>query len=122
MNPSEREPKQEVDQIEPETGMSVDWSNEVFGLALALQRTGDINEVVAMIRKRPRRKYEERFPLSIYTEVVTKQNEGGVRRLDELVDRLNNMANVGTLTREEFVSIYNKMNDLLRGRGAKHIS
>lgn len=122
MNPNEKEPKQEVSQINPETGMSLDWCNEVFGLALALQRTGDIAEVTAMIRKRPRKKYGERFPLSMYREVVTEQNERNVRRLDELVDRLNNVANTETLTREKFISIYNEMNDLLRGLGAKHIS
>ncbi len=121
MNPNERKPKQEIPQIDPETGMSDDWYNELYILASVLQGTKNIAAVVAMIRKQPRRKFEERFPLSTYGEVVTEQNERSVRRLDELIDHLNNMANTGTLTREEFVSIYNEMQDL-RGSRSRHIA
>ncbi len=107
-------------QIIPETGMSADFENETFLLALKFNR-GGIESVIESIRRRPLNKYTGRFSQNIYDDVVTAQNERAVEKLDELIEHLNGLSLAGTLSREKFVSIYNEIQDLIRGTAAEHI-
>jgi len=82
--------KKQVPQITPDTGVSGDYSNELMML-LNVVEFYKINGKDVFDKVKPLKKYEERFSPDKYQDVITDQNRSTVKKMDDLVDKINNM-------------------------------
>ncbi|HYV33406.1 MAG TPA: hypothetical protein VE973_00970 [Candidatus Limnocylindria bacterium] len=94
-----------------ETGLLHDFLNE-YGA----YRGAAIEKIIDGMKKHPIRKYLDKFSKWDKSKLVTPQTESAIHELDMLVDELNNLALEGTLTKEDFLEITNRINHLLYGK------
>ncbi len=106
--------KQEIPQITSETGVSGDYFNELTMLRLNFFN-GDREKILKTIKKRPIKKYQERYPVNLFKNVITEKNKDAVNRLNQLADKINQFAKDEVFNDAEFVSIYNEMTKLIYG-------
>ncbi|MDO8642253.1 MAG: hypothetical protein Q7R76_01520 [Candidatus Woesearchaeota archaeon] len=93
---------EQIPQIWPGTGMSQDYFNEYIGKGMILER-GNLERVARSFRDRPIKRYEERFPATVYQDVVTLENQWRVQRLDEIAQEANaRFSDVSRFTKDDF--------------------
>ena len=92
--------KQEVPQINPETGISVDYINEFTSLSLSIQYKSK-DKFLSDVKNIIPRKYTEIFNEDEYENVITEENEEKITQLDEIVDEFNK-----TFSSEESIDNY----------------
>jgi len=90
-NSLDRKTPKEVPQLSTVTGISRDFRNEYVGFYSFYHDLGGIDTLRAELREmsQPMKRYEERFPASVYGNVRNKQNDRSVTRINELVDSFN---------------------------------
>lgn len=102
-------------QILSQTGISADYYNEVMGVAMSIE-TCDRSWFTEELRKKPLKRYEERYSTQEFTEVVTDKNRGSVKRLDEIVDALNkSLAAADRFTDQQMLDYVNELQMLIIG-------
>jgi hypothetical protein len=101
-------------QISCETGVSGDYYNEFIGLLTKAWFKGDEGLLISL-QKAPIKKYAERYPLEKYEQVITPQNSGRIKRLDEIVVSLNLMSDPNKFSRENFDKLTEEAKVLIYG-------
>lgn len=104
----------QMPQISEKTGVSCDYANEVSSKILCIELEPET--AVEEIRKYPVRHYEQRFPPSVYVDVITEKNKERVQKLNEIADAVNalaagkkpNLETIKTLLYEAMAIIYGK--------------
>lgn len=99
-------------QISEKTGVSMDYANEVGSKILCIAYEPET--AAEEIRKYPVKHYEQRFPPSVYADVITEKNKKRVQKLNEIADAVNALAaekkpklgTIKTLLYEAMVVIY----------------
>lgn len=109
----------DVLQLNPETGVSMDYSNEFTLLRLAYIQ-GGMKSVMDFINKFhfKMKMYEERYPQSRYKNpVINDKNQAAILRINEIAAAFNNQIDNSDnpLSEENFKSIYNELIDLVYG-------
>lgn len=101
----------EVPQINQDTGISADYWNEYFAKRCSFSFEPNSCEAVAEeIRKYPIKKYEERFPVNEFEEVINDKNRSRIKRLDELANVINSkFTNASNFTENEFKQLINEV-------------
>lgn len=115
MNSLEQAPRfnESVPQIHSVTGVSQDYQNEFFMLDYILQADTISNY---WQRLKPIRHYTERFPESQFDNVINDQNREAIRRLDEIVDRINELITSPQVPVEEVDSLRKQAYELIYGQ------
>lgn len=70
-------------------GISGDYSNELQPIVTAMdayERDYDIWKNIGFLKK-----YQERYPPSEYSNVITEKNKKSILKLDKIVDEINGM-------------------------------
>ena len=107
----------ELSQVVKETGVSGDYLNEYHGLVMLFRmykRTGDI-DILEDIFSNTIKKYAERYPESMYENVITPFNKGRIKRLDEIADALNVFITKRDLDGEIFTGLIREAYILVKG-------
>ncbi len=92
---------EQAPQIWPGTGMSQDYFNEYGGKVMKLEF--GLEKVADLFRRHPVKRYEERFPATVYQDVVTPENQWRVQRLDEIAQEANaRFSDVSRFTKDDF--------------------
>lgn len=99
--------KKPVPQINPETGLSSDYGNELLGLYGSLEEFDDTAKFQGWLKKKNEQKgriafrYDERFPVDQYANVFTPQNRVSVERLNAIAEEMNSLYASGKLSDEK---------------------
>lgn len=84
------EGKEEVVQLNPKTGISNDFHNEISQIPIHLiVGEGNPEYFTKEISKNPLRRYQERFPKEEYPCAINEENITTVQRLDKIVELVN---------------------------------
>ena len=81
----------EIPCIIPETGISRDFINEYTGIVMRIQGWESGNDMFDIIIPYSLKKYEERYPLDKYKEVITLKNKLRIRRINSCVEKINQL-------------------------------
>jgi len=104
-----------VPQINEETGISADYWNEYFTKRCSFSFESNPCEAVAkQTNIYPIKKYEERFPILKFEDVITDKNRNRVKRLDELADLVNSkFTDASQFTEDDFKQLINEVFHLI---------
>ncbi|MFA6193607.1 MAG: hypothetical protein WC726_01965 [Parcubacteria group bacterium] len=118
-------------QIVPETGISVDYLNELstlwtfssFGLEKSNQKNWDnfwSSERGEYYKKKIIARYEELYPPNEYNySQISDDTKMRIKGLNEIADRVNGLLASGKFTREEFTRIFVRASELVYGENDK---
>ena len=111
--------KQNLPQLNKETGISVDYRNTYVALKTLLDRKG-IDYLKNMIKENNIKfqKYEEYFPPFIYKDVITSENKETITEIDKLINDFNektNKENIESFGLEDFNRIFENLEILIIG-------
>ncbi|MGM5481886.1 MAG: hypothetical protein ACQESF_00345, partial [Nanobdellota archaeon] len=107
---------EKVPQLVESTGISADYWNEYLPKACFLRK--GMSKVKGLIRESPIQKYEERFPVIYYNDVINEFNEDRICRLNELSEIVNNFAyDSFLLDQNQFKRIVNEVHNLIYEKG-----
>lgn len=109
------ETKKEIPQINTETGLSMDYINELADI-ISLYKFGGINYLIKRLEKRPfdMKKYEEVY--ANYENIINDKNIESVSNLNILVDKLNEiLKDSNTINEDSFRKVVNEICFLIYG-------
>ncbi len=99
----------QIPQLNSKTQVSYDYWNEYYDKVECLKELG-LPALVVSFKKKPIKKYQERFPETQYDDVVTLSNKLRVTRLNELARIVNdNFLEITPNTEKNFKIITNKV-------------
>jgi hypothetical protein len=104
--------KYEMPQVNSETGVSADYSNEITPIRNSFMK-GDREQIIKRIKNI--KKYQERYPVNLYNNVITEKNKDAIGRLSHLADQMHQLAQGAVFKDNEFIPIYNEMIRLIYG-------
>ncbi len=116
--------KEEVPQVYPETGMSVDFANEFIALIMELQLISKEKEsearnyLAALFLTKDFKLYQERYPEAKYNNVVNEQNRDAVDEINSIIEKFKTdprYRNPETVPIGELVEHVNRRSELLYG-------
>lgn len=106
--------KYSMPQVSSLTGVSHDYSNEITTLRISFLE-GYKEKIIKRIKDQPVKKYQERYPENLNSDVITEKNREAINRLNELADKLNQIGLEKDFDDKQFVSVYNEMITLIYG-------
>jgi len=115
------ESNKKVPQLNPKTGVSMDYSNQFNPLVSGFSIRG-ISFVKEMLKEIPfhMKKYEEVY--SGYKNIVNNKNKDSIKRLDELSVHMNDIfKDLDSVNEEDFRKTCNELNFLIYGDANRDI-
>ena len=101
-------------QITRTTGVSGDYVNTSVPSYMRCYR--GLGKLLACLKKYPLRKYLEEYPETKYDDVVNDKNRQSIKRLDCLVDIINNRVKNDSLTMKDFARVMRLVGILIYGK------
>ncbi len=105
---------EEMPQVNPESGISKDYINEIASLVTICDYYGP-SEITKMYPDYRVKKYEERFPLDKYKDVITDKNRQLVEAINAQADLINaDLANIDNISKEDMLKHLYAMVSMIR--------